>query len=56
MTPIALAHQRAVKAVQIATITASEEEAIELVDALAALVLEALAAFMPSTDGDETCN
>jgi len=48
------AHDRAVRAVRAATITASEDEAAELVDAMAALVLETIKAFLP--EGEESCN
>lgn len=48
------AHDRAVQAVLNAMHLASEEEATEVVDSMAALVLETIKAFLP--EGEETCN
>ena len=54
MTDLQAAHDRAVQAVLNAMHLASEEEATEVVDSMAALVLETIKAFLP--EGEETCN
>ena len=56
MTNLQEAHDRAVRAVQDAMHLASEDEATELVDSMAALVLETIKAFLPQGEGEETCN
>ena len=54
MTDLQEAHDRAVQAVLNAMHLASEEEATEVVDSMAALVLETIKAFLP--EGEKTCN
>lgn len=54
MTSLEDAHARAVRAVVTATITASEDEAMELVDAITLVVLETIKAFLP--EEKESCN
>ena len=56
MTDLQVAHDRAVRAVLNAMHLASEEEATEVVDSMAALVLETIKAFLPQGEGEETCN
>ena len=56
MTELQVAHDRAVRAVLDAMHLASEEEATEVVDSMAALVLETIKAFLPKNKGEETCN
>lgn len=54
LTSLEDAHARAVRAVRAATITASEDEAMELVDAITLVVLETIKAYLP--EGEESCN
>lgn len=54
MTDLQEAHDRAVQAVLNAMHLASEEEATEVVDSMAALVLKTIQAFLP--EGEKTCN
>lgn len=54
MTDLQAAHDRAVQAILNAMHLASEEEATEVVDSMAALVLETIKAFLP--EGEKTCN
>lgn len=58
MTDLQAAHDRAVRAVQDAMHLASEDEATELVDSMAVLVLETLKTFLfePKNKGEKTCN
>lgn len=56
MTNLQAAHDRAVRAVQDAMHLASENEATELVDSMAALVLETIKAILPKNEGEKTCN
>ena len=56
MTDLQEAHDRAVQAVLNAMHLASEEEATEVVDSMAALVLKTIQAFLPKNKGEETCN
>ena len=54
LTSLEDAHARAVRAVCAATITASEDEAMELVDAITLVVMETIKAYLP--EGEESCN
>ncbi len=54
LTSLEDAHARAVRAVRAATITASEDEAMELVDAITLVVLETIKAYLP--EGEASCN
>ena len=56
LTSLEDAHARAVRAVINAMHLASEDEAMELVDAITLVVLETIKAYLPEGEGEETCN